>query len=137
MRVLLAVILSALIASPIAAQSGGGCLGSSAGVSHVRDAIANLVSSSDTLSVRYRADKNLPAVDSTQVSVVSDSTTCARASLALAQVRSDMDPNHGAWVIRVGDTRFVAFNGVLSGFEHSLLLVVYDTSFAKLSTFHM
>ena len=77
------------------------------------------------------------AVDSTQVSLVSDSTTCARASLALAHIRSDMDPNHGAWVLRVGQTRFVAFNGVLSGFEHSLLLVVYDSSFRKLSTFHM
>ena len=136
-RYLLAVVSSALISSSVSAQSGGGCLPRSAGASHVRDAIARIVSSRDTLAVRFRADNKLPAVDSSQVSLVRDSTTCARASLALARVRSDMDPNHGAWVVRVGETRFVAFNGVLSGFEHSLLLVVYDTTFVQLSTFHM
>lgn len=137
MKWLLAVISSALITSPVTAQSGGGCLARSTGASHVRDAIARVVSSRDTLAVRFRAEKKLPRVDSTHVSLVRDSTTCARASLALARVRSGMDPNHGAWVVRVGVTRFVAFNGVLSGSEHSLLLVVYDTSFVQLSTFHM
>ena len=109
----------------------------SAGVSQVRDAIANLLSSNDTLAVRYRGEKNLPGVPSSQVTVVRDSTTCARASLALGKIRSDMDPNHGAWVIRVGDRRFIAFNGVLRGLEHSFLFVVYDTNFTKLGSFTM
>jgi hypothetical protein len=133
----LAALTGALAACQKSTHAGGTCLSPSTGVSHVRDAIAHLVSSDDTIAARYRADKDLPTVDSTQVSVVRDGATCARASRALARVRTDMDPKYGAWVIRVGDKRFVAFNGVLSGAEHSLLLVVYDTSFTQLSTFPM
>ena len=137
MRLIVAVLMNALVTSPLAAQSRGACLASSPGVSQVRDAIANLVTSSDTLAVRYRAEKNLPVVKAARVTVVSDSATCARASFALARIRSDMDPHFGAWVIRVGDTRYVAFNGRLRGLENSLLLVVYDAQFARLSTLEM
>ena len=61
-RLIVAVLLNPLVTSPLPAQLRGACLASSPGVSQVRDAIANLVSSGDTLAVRYRAEKNLPVV---------------------------------------------------------------------------
>lgn len=116
------------------APTSGPCFGSVPGLSNVSALIADLVSSTDTTAVRFRAKNYLPRVESVDVTLVTDSTICKRASAALAETRPKVDANYGAWVLRIGPTRYVAFNGKLVGPEHSLLLVVLDTSFRRLST---
>ena len=75
----------------------------------------------------------LPAVSAGQVTFVTDSLTCdrgARAHAAAAQ-QDTMNPM-SIYLIRVGPTRFVGFNGQRAG--EFLLYRVFDSSFVLLKT---
>jgi hypothetical protein len=87
-----------------------------------------VITGSDSVSGVLRAAWNVPQVDSSQITFVLDSATCdqgARAhAIAAAQDTLNPPPVH---VLRVGPTRYIAFNLAKAG--EYLVYFVFDSTF--------
>jgi hypothetical protein len=120
-----------LCAISASASAQGACLPSDSVTTMLRDAVVGLVTRYDPATITYRNEfADLPVVPDSEVTIVSDTAVCARASSALALITPNGDPNTGAWVFRVGSTRYVAFN-FLQKSARSPYLVVYDTAWVR------
>jgi hypothetical protein len=120
-----------LCATSASASAEGACLPPDSVTIMLRDAVVGLVTRNDSATIRYRNEfADLPVVRDSEVTIVSDSAICARASSALALITPNGDPNTGAWVFRVGSTRYVVFN-FLQKSARSPYLVVYDTAWVR------
>lgn len=116
-------------------QAQSVCLAASDSATMIaRDALIDLVTSSDSETAATRTRSNLPLVTPTDVEVVTDSSLCARALTALAPLSSSkIQPLSQAFVLRVGSTRFIAFN-FRQYSAGNFWAIVYDTSFNKLAS---
>jgi len=132
----LAFSIAALIAMPRSAHArvSSGCLPSDSLTTFIQTELVRLVTSTDTAAVRVRNSVNLPGLSASDVQVVSDSTVCTTLANALAAITLNGDANPGAWVFRMGPTRFVAFNG-RQNVHGSAYAYVYDDTFVRLASF--
>jgi hypothetical protein len=136
-RILVATLLAtATFALPgrAAGQATSACLQPDSVITFIQGEIVNLVTATDTAATRVRAALNVPAVAASAVELVADSTTCARAASALAEITTGGEASQGAWVFRLGPTRFIAFNFRQKA-RGSVYLVVYDENFVRVSSF--
>lgn len=136
----LALLSAALLfATYSSARASGGtqstsCMPASAWADDVRGYIVRLSTSSDSVDQALRDSTKLPAIsDSTQISFVTDSTVCATAAVAHAQAAQQSGSPLDVYVLRVGPTRYVVFNGQTSG--EFLTYYVFDEQFTLLDSF--
>ena len=131
---LLATLLVATPHLEASVQAGSPCLPSDSLTTYINLALVGFVTSADTEWVRVRNAVHLPALTSADVQIVTDSTTCAAAAAALVAETPGGDASPAAWVIKLGPTRFIAFN-LRRSVAGSGYLYVYDNNWVKLSEF--
>jgi len=110
---------------------GGSCLGSDPFVSNFKKNIVSAVTAADSAT---RNAFKLPAVSASSVSLVTTDSICALAALAFhAAIGIAGEPVGPVWVLQVGPTRYVVFDGKheIAGREHQ---VVLDANFQYLVT---
>jgi hypothetical protein len=142
------VVAIALVAQPTAASCAGyrqaarglpevlmmpACLATDDFANEYRDYVLEVDTGTDVESVRLREGWNIPAVQPSEIAFVSDSATCAAAAVAHAvKVQEDTVNPPSVWVLRVGTTRYIVFNGHRAG--EFLVYFVFDTAFQYLET---
>lgn len=125
------LVMLAPATRPLGAQSP--CMAASDSVTILtRDAFVSLVTTADSTNAAYRARHDLPLVAPPEVETVADSTVCSRAVAALSPF-SGGSPFPEAFVLRIGSTRFIAYN-FRQRAAGNFCAIVYDTAFTKLAT---
>lgn len=97
-----------------------------------RNHVSEVATGTDSASIETRTLWNIPAVADSQVAFVSDSAKCERAAHAHA-VAANLDTTNPppVFLIRVGPTRYFAFNGQRVG--EFMLYYLFDSAFVKLT----
>jgi hypothetical protein len=91
-----------------------------------------LATATDSGALDGRATLNLPAVDSSAVQIVTDSTTCAGVAATLATLTPGGDAHPSAWVFSFGPTRYIAYN-FRQNLHGSAYIYAFDQYFTKVS----
>lgn len=128
-----AALILALGPATLTAQTSA-CLAGDSVTTFVHDHLIGLVSSTDTAVIRERIAMGLPSLRAADVSMVSDSTVCAIAAGRLAAITPNDDAHPAAWVIRLGATRYVAFN-LRQKVHGSAYLFVFDNEWTRIGSF--
>lgn len=133
------VVTSNVSASPSSAGStprqtpASSCRATDDFASEYRDFVVGVDTGTDSESVALRQAWNIPAVQPSEIVFISDSATCTSAARAHAvQVQGDTLNPPSVWVLRVGSTRYIVFNGSRAG--EYLLYFVFDAAFQYLET---
>jgi hypothetical protein len=129
------VLLGFCLAIPRVMLAQSSCLSPDTTVIPViKSRLISLVTASDSESVRIRNSYNLPSLNANAVTLVIDATTCTKAANALAAVTPNGNPADGAYVFKMGNTRYVAFNGKQRAHQ-TTYAVVFDKNFVRLESF--
>ncbi len=128
-------LIAALTAVSSTARAQGPCLAAdTVGIPYFKSQLIVMVTASDTATVNYRNSIGLPSANANAVSLVTDATTCTKAANALASITPGGDPAPAAYVFKVGNMRFVAFNG-RQKVHGSQYAYVFDKNFVRLASF--
>ena len=114
-------------------QTRIGCRSSVGFADDFRSYVVEVAMGTDTESAELRTGWDIPRVsDPTQVSFVPDSIACDKAARAHA-VAAQQDTLHPypVWLLEVGKSRFIAFNGAKTG--EFLTYFVFDQKFKLVS----
>lgn len=123
-------------AAPTAGTAQATCRPIEGKVDAVRQQIVNLVTATDARTMALRDSLQLPSAQASEVVVITDTTICQSAATAIARTTSS-DPNptiYPVWVLKIASSRYVVFapeydlSGEFSDY------VIFDDSFAYLST---
>jgi len=144
MRLTIALVSSAILIAAVhgvahTEASGtiarGSCRVVDGYASDLRLYVVQVATGTDSASAATRAAWNIPAIaDSSQIRFVSDSTQCTRAAHAHAIAeRADTLNPPPVYLLRVGSTRYVAYNGARAG--EFLVHYVLDDQFNVLESF--
>ena len=119
------------VPAPLASQ----CLPASGLSSRVEQLLTPIARDSDSTSAELRRIYGLVHVTATQeIAYVSDSALCRTAAIALGGIEQPpVDYPVGVWVLKVGPTRYVVFDGTQygAGDRH---LIIFDSSFAAVGS---
>ncbi len=110
------------------------CLPMDSSTTFIQSQLVHLTSAVDTGSIRARNSVGLPALLSSDVQFVTDSSTCASAAATLAADTPGGDAHPAAWVFRMGPARYVAYNGRQKVHGNGFLYVL-DSTFSQLASF--
>src|SRR5690242_16462697 len=132
---LLLVLHSAARAHRVHLASSVGCRAADGFANDLRSYVIDVTTGTDSLSAATRSAWNVPFIsDTIRVLFVTDTTACTRAAIAhaRAQRRDALNPPP-VFLLAVGSTRYVAFNGARAGefFVHYVL----DAQFNVLVSF--
>jgi hypothetical protein len=114
---LVVLLVLAVIARPASAQSPTptppGCRSQRwSGTENAQAWITSIVTGTDSTSQAQRSAFNLPAVAASEVAYETDPTVCIAVVAAFrTAVSRHGGAAGGAWVLRVGTTRFIVFDG--------------------------
>ena len=98
--------------------------------------VTNLVTGSDTATIRVRTALGLNAASANDVYVVSDSVRCRSAAIALEQTFGDSSGTAApAWLVQAGPDRLIVFNPLHRDQSGTLKSVVFDTLYVRKSIF--
>jgi hypothetical protein len=100
----------------------------------IKSRLISLVTATDSETMRIRNSYDLPSLTASAVTLVTDATTCTKAANALAAVTPNGDPADGAYVFKMGNSRYVAFNGKQRAHQ-TTHAVVFDKNFVRLESF--
>lgn len=110
------------------------CMPPSGYADDFRSYIVTLATSTDSVDQAVRTSNDIPAIsDTTQIAFVTDSTVCATAAAAHAQAAQQSGAPLPVYVLRVGPTRYIVFNGQSAG--EFFTYYVFDDRFSLLSSF--
>jgi hypothetical protein len=115
--------------------SSVGCRAVDGFATDLRAYVIDVTTGTDSLSAATRSAWNVPSIsDTTQVVFVSDTTACTQAAIAHARAekRDTLNPP-AVYLLAVGSTRYVAFNGARAG--EFLVSYVLDAQFNVLESF--
>lgn len=96
------VLAAALLFVPTITQAQSPCLPADSIAARVQTMLVALVTSSDSAGISARNNVNLPLLDSTSVSFVTDSAKCAGVSNALAAITPGGGPQSGRVGVSAG-----------------------------------
>lgn len=120
--------------SPASATSASQCLAPNGYAEDTRAYILEVINGTDSALSELRMNINLPPAPPTEVVFESDSTQCAAAARAHAiATETDTLTPAPVYLLRVGSTRFVVFNGFRVG--EFITAFIFDTTFRELSAF--
>lgn len=98
----LTVLFSA--ASPVYAAPT--CLGPDDDSTYYSQVVTGVLSDTDSLAIGLRYELELPQLTAQEVTLVTDSLTCAKASGAMDASQGITDVNRRMYVFKLGSTRF-------------------------------
>ena len=135
LRIILCAVFVGLAPGRLPAQClpSGPTDSTASALATVKSQLVQLVTATDTATVRMRNELNLPSLSAGDVTIVTSAQTCSKAASALAALTTGGNASDGAWVFSLGTTRYIAFNGKQKGGEFTYM-VVFDRKFVKLST---
>ena len=82
------------------------CLGPDEDSAYFSQVITGVVTDSDSVAVRLRAGLDLPQLTPQQVTLITDSRTCAKAAAAIDAREGVRDTAGQMYVFKLGNTRF-------------------------------
>lgn len=132
---LCAVMLTAP-AGTLRAQSGSMCLPPDDAAELILAGFASTVASSDSGVKSDLTGLGFLPTDSASVQFVTDSTTCARAAVALSHHTPSDSTVYPTHVIAVGPRRFIVFN-YRQKFAGSVWINVFDEEWRRLGIFRL
>jgi hypothetical protein len=114
------------------------CLGPDDDSAYFSEVIAGVVSDTDSVAVRLRSGLELPQITPGQVTLITDSRTCAKAAAAMDANQGVTDSARQMYVFELGNTRFAVIEvtpppppGVIS-FEPTFV-TYFDSKWKALS----
>lgn len=120
-----------------ATPASGQCRSASELSAFIHESLTPIAMGSDSASVYWRSEYDLNKVDSaSQVAFVADSATCSAAADAMGATyeppRNHTDFPLGMWVLAVGPTRYVVFDGQKNT-AGRFYVFVFDQNFTYLN----
>lgn len=107
------------------------CMPASGFADGFRSYVVQLTMSSDSVDQALRVKAQLPAIaDTAQILFITDSAVCTQAAAAHALAEQQSGDPRPVYVLKVGRTRYVVFNGAPAG--EFLSYYIFDENFALL-----
>lgn len=126
-----ALVLFSSTLLPLIAHAQSMCRPIEGKVDAVQKQFVRLVTATDSITVHTRTVLQLPAAQSSDVVVVTDTTLCQSAASALTAVTAS-DPNPTiwpVWVLKIGTSRYVVFSPDYDQSGEFSDYYIFDTSF--------
>lgn len=104
---LMAATLVCIAPTVLSGQSAYSCRTADDAGSMYLQLVKDVVGGTDTIAARQRITLQLPVVDDSAVTLVSDSTVCRSAAQSLAALFPAVANSTSGWVYRIGSTRYL------------------------------